>query len=292
MESLLNVALGAVRAASRKLAHGVDRTDRLRILNDSEEDFATSMDLDSERTLVYQIRKYYPDHRIESRLSGSIGGADEQTAWLLEPLAGSRNYLAGLPWFGVAVVCRVQGIERHAALAFPQVNEEFAASRGQGAQLNSRRIRTGAETRPEGKLIGLYAPSSRRQALCEWQERLLARKAVVRQSGSAVFDISQTAANRLQGGWCGASAGFGVLAAELVLKEAGGLLAGESGQADIGAARELVFGNPRMVRELLRSRSTPRTDSSTNSRSKSAANSKPATSRKQLAAEKSAHLGK
>ena len=254
MESLLNVALIAARAAARNLAHGVDRLDRVKVLDDSEDGFATSMDRDSERTLIYQIEKLYPNHRIESRLSGVCGGDDESVTWLLEPLAGNRNFFSGLPAFGVAVGCRVKGILSHSAVLLPQTNEEFSASRGQGAQLNGRRIRVGGETSPHGALLSLHAVSGKRQLLHELQQRLHAENALIRQSGCAVFDIVQTAANRLQGGWFGESAGFGLLAAGLVLKEAGGLLVSESGHPDIAAAGETLFGNPRMVRRLLRLR--------------------------------------
>ena len=254
MESLLNVALIAARAAARNLAHGVDRLDRVIVLDDSESGFATSMDRDAERTLVYQIRKYYPEHRIESRFGGNVGGDDDKTTWLLEPLAGNRNFYSGLPCFGVAVACRIERVLRHAALIFPQTQEEFSASRGQGAQLNSRRIRTGSDTRPDGKTISLHAHSSRNDTLRGMQHALQARSALLRQSGCPEFDLVQTAANRLGGGWCGDRAGIGVEAAGLILREAGGLLAGASGQPDLAGSDEFLFGNPRMVRELLRLR--------------------------------------
>ncbi len=254
MESLLNVALIAARAAARNLAHGVDRLDRVNLLDDSEDGFSTTMDRDSERTLIYQIGKLYPEHRIESRLSGVCGGNDDGVVWLLEPLAGSRNFFSGLPCFGVTVGCRVKGILSHAAVVLPQTNEEFSASRGQGAQLNGRRIRVGGVTRPDGALLGLHAFSDKRKLLSEMQRQLQAGNALIRQSGCAVFDIVQTAANRLQGGWTGESAGFDVLTAGLVLKEAGGLLVSETGHPDIAAAGEVLFGNPRMVRKLLQLR--------------------------------------
>ncbi len=254
MEPLLNVALVAARAAARRLALGIDRLDRLKVLDDSEESFATSMDQDSERALIYQIGKFYPEHRIESRLSGSCGGADERVVWLLEPLAGSRNFHAGLPCFAVAVACRVQGALRHAAIILPRTDEEFSASRGRGAQLNARRIRVGEARHPRGNLLGLQAFSDKRRLLDEIQRRLHAERALIRQSGCAVFDIAQTAANRLQGGWTGAGAGAGLLAAGLVLREAGGLLSSASGHPEIAAGGETLFGNPRMVRELSRLR--------------------------------------
>ena len=254
MESLLSVALIAARAAARNLAHGVDRLDRVRVLDDSEADFATTMDRDSERTLVYQIEKLYPQHRVESRLSGVCGGDDESVTWILEPLAGSRNFYSGLPCFGVAVGCRVKGILSHATVILPQTNEEFTASRGQGAQLNGRRIRVGADTRTGGKMLSLHAYSSGHKVLQDMQGQLGAENALIRQSGCSVFDIVQTAANRLQGGWSAESAGAGVLAAGFVLKEAGGLLVSESGHPDIATGNETLFGNPRMVRELLRLR--------------------------------------
>ncbi|MCY4296991.1 MAG: hypothetical protein OXE54_08445 [Gammaproteobacteria bacterium] len=254
MDSLLNVALIAARAAARNLAHGVDRLDRLTVLDDSADNFATSMDRDAERTLIYQIRKFHPEHCIQSRLSGDCGGGDGRITWLLEPLAGNRNYLAGLPFFGVALACRVKNTLSHAALVFPQTNEEFSASRGQGAQLNSRRIRTGGDSRPDGRMIALHAHFRHSQTLQGMQQALHSRQALIRQSGCAEFDIVQVAANRLQGGWLGGRASIGAQAAGLVLREAGGMLAGEAGQPDWSSADETLFGNPRLLRELLRLR--------------------------------------
>ena len=254
MESLLNVALIAARAAARNLAHGVDRLDRLRVLDDSEANFATSMDRDAERTLVYQIRKFHPEHRIESRLTVDCGGGDDQITWLLEPLAGSRNFSFGLPCFGVAVACRVKNVLSHAALILPQTNEEFSASRGQGAQLNSRRIRAGDDSLPDGRMIALHALTRGSEALGGMQRALQSRQALIRQSGCPEFDIVQVAANRLQGGWCGERPGIGVQAAGLILQEAGGLLMGESGHPDLTTAKEILYANPRLVRELLRIR--------------------------------------
>jgi len=86
------------------------------------------------------------------------------------------------------------------------------------------------------------------------QHALHSRQALIRQSGCPEFDIVQVAANRLRGGWRGGRGGIGVQAAGLVLREAGGMLAGESGQADWPTADETLFGNPRLLRELLRLR--------------------------------------
>ncbi len=254
MESLLTIALAAARAAGRNLARGMDRLDRVRVLEAAEESFATSMDADAEHALIHQIRKFYPNHQIESRLSGDCGGEDGSIRWLLEPLAGSRNCFAGLPWFGVAVACRVKGALQNAAIVLPQLQEEFTASRGGGAQLNARRIRTAADSHPRGRLIALHDSARRRQVAQAMRQTLHGEAALIRQSGCAVFDIAQTAAGRLQGGWCGESAGIGTQAAGLVLREAGGLLVGERGQPEIADATELLYGNPRMVRELARLR--------------------------------------
>ena len=95
MHALLNIALGAARDAAEALAHSSDRLDRVKLLNDSPEEFLTSMDLEADKTILYHLEKAHPTHCINSRVSGVKQGTDSDVVWLVDPLLGNRNFIVG-----------------------------------------------------------------------------------------------------------------------------------------------------------------------------------------------------
>ena len=253
MHPLVNIALRAARDAADSLAHKIDRLDRIKIIDTDRGDFLTSADQESEQTLIYHIRKTYPDHSIDSRVSGLHEGENSAPQWLIDPLLGNRNFATGHTRFGVAVAVRINGTIAHSVICIPMQNDEFTASRGQGAQLNSRRIRVTEQPRAS-ELIGLDASGLEAKTFLGLLEVLLQAGASPRVGGAGALDIVDTACGRLQGGWCHSGPQHSLSAANLILLEAGGLMATESGNPDLRAGQEQLFGGVKVFRRLLKQR--------------------------------------
>lgn len=257
MHPMINIALKAARDAAEAIAHSSDRLDRIKVIDDSPSSFLTSMDLDSDKTLQYHLLKAYPDHSIDSRATGLREGARKDVLWLLDPLIGNRNFARGYTQFAVSLACKIDGVIQHAAVVCPMTNEEFVASRGGGAQLNSRRLRVGRETElVPGALVGLNGEVEELDALLAMQRALVEAGARPRISGCTALDIVSTAADRLQGGWAPNEGGtnHSLAAAALVLQEAGGLIGSELASPDYSDAKELLFANPKILKQLVKLR--------------------------------------
>ena len=227
------------------------------MINDEADSFLTSMDLDSDKTLQYHLLKAYPDHSIDSRATGLRVGARKDIVWLIDPLIGNRNFARGYTQFAVSLACKVDGVIQHAVVICPMTNEEFVASRGGGAQLNSRRLRVGRETElVAGALVGLNGEADDIETLLDLQRAVVAAGARVRISGCKALDIVSTAAGRLQGGWAPNDAGASqsIDAAALILKEAGGLIGSELASPDYSSAQELLFANPKILKQMVKLR--------------------------------------
>ena len=251
MNPTLNVALKAARDAAEAIAHASDRIDRIRILNADPNNFLTSLDLEAEKTLKFHILKSFPDHSFESRTSDSVEGKKESIIWLIDPLIGNRNFAAGYTQFGVSLACQIDGIIQHAVVIAPMTNEEFTASRGDGAQLNARRLRTGNITEiAAGSLVGLESPLQMNESYLQFQTRLLRLGAGLRISGCPALDIVNTAAGRLVGGWATQQPKASIAAASLILHEAGGLLGNENANPKWNSGDELIYGNLKTFKQL------------------------------------------
>ena len=64
-------------------------------------DVVTAADLAAERIVVDGLREISPDATIMSEEMGTIDG--QGGTWIIDPLDGTINYAAGLPWFSVTM---------------------------------------------------------------------------------------------------------------------------------------------------------------------------------------------
>lgn len=254
MHPMITIALRAARDAAEAIALSSDRLDRVQIIDDSPEGFLTSMDQIADKSVLYHLEKAYPAHSFHSRVSGFKQGTDTDVLWLIDPLVGNRNFAAGYTQFAVSIACQVAGSIKHAVVVNPLTNEEFVASRGDGAQLNSRRIRVSSKHEFDKALLGLNPESLPIELGLGLQAALAERNALVRITGCTAIDMLSVASNRLQGGWAGNEPKLALAGASLVLQEAGGLVASESGNPDTSTGKELVFANPRFIKEMLKVR--------------------------------------
>ena len=250
MHPLLNIALQAARDAAEAIAHSSDRLDRIKIINDDPTHFLTSMDLEAEKTIFYHLEKAYPEHSFHSRASGLKKGENKDAVWLIDPLLGNRNFATGYTQFGVSLACQIDGVVQHAILVCPLLREEFIATRGKGARLNSHRIRVGTRTEMSGSLIGLNPDGIPQDVALGLQAEIMTAGASPRISGCTALDIVQTAADRMQGGCAANENMLSLAAAKLILQEAGGLLGSESGNPNLTDAKEVFFGNPKVYKQL------------------------------------------
>lgn len=254
MHPLLNIALQAAIDAAEAIAHSSDRLDRIKIINDDPENFLTSMDLEAEKTIFYHLEKAYPEHSFHSRASGLREGKNKDTVWLIDPLLGNRNFATGYTQFGVSIACQIEGVVQHALIVCPLLNEEFVATRGAGARLNSHRIRVGNRSDITGSLLSINPDGLPQDVALGMQRQIMTAGASPRISGCTALDMVQIAADRMQGGSSTNENRITLAAAKLILQEAGGLLGSESGNPDLSNAKELLFGNPKVYKELTKLR--------------------------------------
>lgn len=257
MHPVVNIALRAALSAAETIAHATDRLDRVRILERRGFALVTSMDQDAEATLLYHLRKSYPDYSVQSRLSGYSEGRDTHNCWQIDPLEGNAGFLRGLPDFCVSLALKSGNRVNHAVVVNPLLNEAYTATRGAGAQLNKLRLRVSRQDALQHAMLGLDN-SGDSDILLALQHELHASQATVRMTGSRALDMVAVAAGRLDAGWCSGQDSTTLAAALLILQESGALVADARGNPDISDGKELVFGNPRCFKHLLKLRQSVR----------------------------------
>ena len=252
MHALLNVAVMAARSAGNLLARKILTRDKLKIEEKSRNDFVSDADRDAERIIIDIIRKHYPEHAVLAEESGADGDSD--TVWIIDPLDGTSNFLHGFPVFAVAIAVAVAGRVEHGVVYDPLRQELFTASRGRGAQLDGRRIRSSGLSRLDRALIGTGFPYRLgQQAMGPYLgmlETVLKNAAGVRRPGAAALDLAYVAAGRLDGFWETGLERWDIAAGSLLIREAGGIVSGLDGSEDFLDTGHILAATPKIYAAL------------------------------------------
>ncbi|MGD8742743.1 MAG: inositol-1-monophosphatase [Granulosicoccaceae bacterium] len=252
MHPMLNIAVSAARKAGDLIMRYTDRIDTLKITNKARNDFVSEVDRMAEDAIIETIHKAYPDHAILAEESGKTSG--NQYEWVIDPLDGTTNFLHGFPQFAVSIALREKGRLYQSVIYDPTRQELFTASRGNGAQLNNRRLRVTATRSLEGALIGTGFPFRHQQHLDAYLNMFRAifpDTSGIRRAGAASLDLAYVAAGRLDGFWEIGLKEWDMAAGVLMIQEAGGLVGDFSGGHDFMQTGNVVTANPKLFKTLL-----------------------------------------
>lgn len=252
MHALLNVAIMAARRAGAVLGRNFNKRDKLTVEKKGRNDFVSSADLAAEKAIIDVIHKHYPDHAIQAEESGAQGDSDH--VWIIDPLDGTTNYLHGLPVYAVSIGLQINGRLEHGVVYDPMSEELFTASRGEGAQLDGRKIRVSGNKDLDRALIGTGFPY--RQSDDELEPYLAMLGTVVknttgvRRLGAAALDLCYVACGRFDAFWETGLQPWDLAAGTLIIREAGGLITALDGGENHMETGHVLAGTPRIYKGL------------------------------------------
>jgi myo-inositol-1(or 4)-monophosphatase len=252
MQPLLNIAVRAARRAGDLIVRNVDRVPTLGVRSKSRNDFVSEIDQMAERDIIETIRRTHPDHGFLGEESGRSGG--DEFIWIIDPLDGTTNFLHGFPVFAVSLACEYRGRLEHAVVYDPMRQELFTASRGDGAQVDGKRIRVSKQDGLEGALIGTGFPY---RANARWIDEYLAmlkaimqQTAGIRRPGAAALDLAYVAAGRIDGFWEIGLNPWDTAAGTLLITEAGGRIGTLSG-GEYRQRGNVIAGSPKVYEAMV-----------------------------------------
>ncbi|MBT6348040.1 MAG: inositol monophosphatase, partial [Proteobacteria bacterium] len=141
----------------------------------------------------------------------------------------------------------------HGVVYDPLHDEMFTASRGEGAQLNGKRLRVSTTRQLAPSLLGTGFPFRDLGIIEPWMrsfQSLLPKTSGIRRAGAAALDLAYVAAGRLDGFWEFGLKPWDMAAGALLIREAGGLVADVSGGQDFLENGNLVAANPLIFEEF------------------------------------------
>lgn len=253
MHPFINTAIEAVRKAGNHIIRSADKRGSIKINEKGTHDFVTSVDIRAEEILVDILHEAYPKHNFLTEEQGEITHGEYDNTWIIDPIDGTTNFIHGYPSYCISMAFRKDERIEHGIIYNPVTDDLFTATRGEGAQHNSRRIRVSAATQLDEALISVPLPrkAEELEQYFQWIQAIQPHIAGLRYNGSTALTLAHVAAGMLDCAWGMNQKPWDIAAGLLLIKEAGGLMIDHHGGEDYFENGQYLAANPKLIRQVL-----------------------------------------
>ncbi len=185
----------------------------------TEADMAMNQRLSDELRSSYPSIAFLSEEMAPDEQLAALNG--DQPLWCLDPLDGTTNFAAGIPFFGVSLALLEQGRPEAAVIYDPSRDELFVAQQGKGATLNGTPLKATASVVSLARSVALI---DLKRIDAKLGQRLIAAPPYLSQRnfGSCAIEWAWLAAGRGHVYLHGGQKLWDYAAGVLLLEEAGG----------------------------------------------------------------------
>lgn len=200
------------------------------------QDYLTATDQEVETLIIGRLSALFAE---DTFLGEEGGGVPGPRVWVIDPIDGTENFARGIPHFCTSIAYVAEGAIQLGVIYNPMTDELFTAKKGQGAWANGKAMQVSRQT--EIGNASIEVGWSNRIPMEDYLillRRITGTGAGFKRSGSGALGMVYVAAGRLEG-YCELHINsWDVLAALLMVEEAGGWC------NDFLAGDGLTKGNP------------------------------------------------
>ena len=138
-EDALGTAVEAAHAAGAVLRCGFSSPDKDAREKGHAHDPVTVFDREAEEAVLRILTSAHPEDGVLSEESDETAGRSGRR-WVVDPLDGTNNFLAGIPHFAVSIALEDERGVLLGCVYDPMRDELFAAVRGSGARLGDAAV--------------------------------------------------------------------------------------------------------------------------------------------------------
>ena len=236
----LNIMIKAAEKASKSIIRDFGEVEKLQVSKKGPYDFVTRTDKNVEKILIEELSKTKKNFSFITEETGNIQNKDRENIWIIDPIDGTTNFLHGIPHFAICIAHQSEGQILRGLVFDPIKDEMFFAEKDKGAFLNNQRLRVSKKNSIDECLFSSN------------HEGVKFSDLNMRYSGCAALDLAYVAAGRLDGYFHNKINLWDVAAAEILVKEAGGIVNDihkfDINKIDIKASSDAI--NAEMLKKL------------------------------------------
>jgi myo-inositol-1(or 4)-monophosphatase len=254
MSPLVETAMEAARAGGDVLTANWRRLPQGSVSEKKKNDFVTHADRESEEEIVTRIRSRYPNDAFLGEEGGARAGEKDARTWIIDPLDGTSNFIAGFPFWCVSVAARERG-EIVAGVVWDPLREEiYTAERGGGAFRNGTRLAVSDRPGLDDAFLATGFPFRSKDRISLYLRLfhdLFLRARAIRRAGSAALDLACVAAGVFDGFFEFRLSIWDIAAGALLIEEAGGRITDYDGRDRFWERGNVVAGGAGVVRDIV-----------------------------------------
>jgi len=239
--SILGMLELAKRLAKEAAGFSLPHAGRAIAQPKSDRTVVTAIDHEIQERIVGAIAAAHPDHAVvaEESLRHPEVHVDRRSArycWVIDPLDGTRNLVAGFPCFATSIAVLERGWPIAGVIYEHNLGHCYVAVRGSGATLNEKPLAIAEPPLDEDLLIGV-ASTKDRLSVDVVRHWVAAPGLICRNIGAAAVHLAMVASGALAAAFCKPCKIWDVAAGGLLVLEAGGVIT-------------TPFGDPRLPFDL------------------------------------------
>jgi myo-inositol-1(or 4)-monophosphatase len=224
LDEALEVATEAAVEAGRLI---IKKRDDVVSKRKSGFDIVTNIDFQAQKLIIGRLKTRFKDHRFlaeESRKN--LGENQSPYEWIIDPLDGTVNYVAGLPMFSVSVALRRLGKPILGVVYDPAFRDLYTAIEDRGSFRNGHKLAVSRTSNLGSSVLSFMLTSHYDQRYVNHALNIV-RKLATRCRGlrlyvSQALELALAASGRFDGVIGVKSKGFSSGAGVLLVRESGG----------------------------------------------------------------------
>jgi myo-inositol-1(or 4)-monophosphatase len=222
MENKITMII-ALRAAGKILLDNFGKTPKISV-KEADGSIVTDVDILSEKIILDILDKHPEQFNIISEECGFIQAGSEFT-WVIDPIDGTSNFAAGLPWFGVIMALMKDRTPIQAGMYLPLEKQLYYAEKDKGAWRNDQPIRVSNAKKLKDTLLAYSFDHSKDPGKTASEMKLIGKiSANVRniRSTNSLVDFCYVADGRIGAVINQTTKIWDIAGPSLIIREAGG----------------------------------------------------------------------
>lgn len=229
---MMDDAMRIAREAGQMLLERFGRLAGNEIERIGRRDVVTAADRDAEAFILRELARATPDIPVlgeeEARARLGTGGRPGEATgplWIVDPLDGTVNFVAGIPLFCVSIGLVEDGRPILGAIYAPAFDQLFHGAPGAGCFENGRPVSTSIAPVLEDAIVATGFAYRREEEDDDNLAKFVAigrRVRGMRRLGASALDLAYVASGRLDGFWELGLAPWDVAAGAALIRAAGG----------------------------------------------------------------------
>ncbi|MCD4693463.1 MAG: inositol monophosphatase [Calditrichales bacterium] len=221
----------------------------LHVIRKSAKDLVTNVDVECQRLSAKLLEESFSYPVLSEEIRENK--LPDELCWIVDPVDGTHNFIAGLPLFGVSIALADENTFYLGVIYLPFFDKLFFAVKGQGAFCNESLLSVSTNSELEKSMITYDNQFHFDKNIMHRYELLQERVFTTRILGSAIYDFSLIVSANIDARIWNNTKMFDFAAGVVIVEEAGGIVTDFQGNSVDLFSKEIIASNGRIHNKII-----------------------------------------